>query len=170
MRPPSVTDSRSIFRRGEGGEARLEGQESLIDSSTAFDGLFKVGNHLRIEGTAKGEIQCEGTLTVAEGATVAAKVEAANVVVAGTLTGQINCRERLQILPSGRVSGMVTTSSLAIQEGALYEGELHMRTTPADTRPQPPAARSAAPQTAPRGRAAANGRATDTPPPPAEEA
>jgi cytoskeletal protein CcmA (bactofilin family) len=168
MRPPSVTDSRSIFRRSDSGEARPEGQESLIDSSTSFDGLFTVGNHLRIEGTAKGEIQCEGTLTVAEGATVSAKVEAANVVVAGALTGEIICRERLQILPSGRVSGTVTTNSLAIQEGALYEGELHMRTTPADTRPQPPAARSA-PSAGVRGRTAANGRATEPPPPPAEE-
>ena len=44
-----------------------------------------------------------------------AKVEAANVVVAGTLTGDIVCRELLQILPSGRVSGTVTTNSLAIQ-------------------------------------------------------
>ena len=43
MRPPSVTDSRSIFRRSDSGEARPEGQESLIDSSTSFDGLFTVG-------------------------------------------------------------------------------------------------------------------------------
>ena len=108
-------------------------------------------------------------MTVAEGASVSAKVEAANVVVAGTLTGEIVCRERLQILPSGRVSGTVTTNSLAIQEGAFYEGELHMRTTPADTRPQPPAARAASPSAGVRGRTAANGRATE-PPPPAEEA
>lgn len=167
MRLPSVTDSRGIFRRSEPAEPRAEGQESLIDASSSFDGLFRVGHHLRIEGEAKGEIQCEGTVTIAEGATVAAKVVAASVIVAGTLTGEITCRERLQILPSGRVSGTVTTSSLAIQEGALYEGELHMRTTPVETRPQPPAAR-AAPSSGTRGRGnPANGRATE--PPPAEE-
>lgn len=166
MRPPSVTDSRGIFRRSEPAEPPVEGQESLIDAASSFDGLFRVGHHLRIEGEAKGEIQCDGTLTIAEGATVSAKVVAASVIVAGTLSGEITCRERLQILPSGRVSGTVTTNSLAIQEGALYEGELHMRTAPAETRPQPPAAR-AAPASGPRGRgSAANGRATE---PPAEE-
>jgi cytoskeletal protein CcmA (bactofilin family) len=138
----------------------MEGSESLIDASTAFDGVFRVGNHLRVEGEAKGEILCEGTLTIAEGATAMAKVTAANIVVAGTLTGEVICRERLQILPSGRLSGTVTTGSLAIQEGAFYEGELHMRTTPAETRPQPNAGRVAAPSPPARGRGAvANGRA-----------
>ena len=161
MRPPSVTDSRGIFQRSEPDELRVEGQESLLDAASSFDGLFRVGQHLRIEGEAKGVIQCDGTLTIAEGATVSATVVATNIVIAGTLSGDITCRERLLILPSGRVSGTVSTDSLVIQEGALYEGELHMRTTPADTGPQPPAARAA-----PAGRrgSAGNGRATDAVP------
>ncbi len=160
MRTGQLPDLRSPFRRPDAAEGdRPEGLESLIDSNSSFDGLFRVGNHLRIEGEAKGEIQCDGTLTVAEGATVSAKITAASVVVAGSLSGEITCRERLQILPSGRVSGTVTTGSLAIQEGALYEGELHMRTTPAEVRPQPPA-----PRVAPvRGRGAAN-RTVEPPP------
>lgn len=166
MRPSSVPDSRGLFPRAEGGEQHPDHQESVIDASSAIDGLCRVGHNLRIEGEAKGEIQCEGTLTVAEGARVSAKVIAANVIVAGSLNGEVTCRQRLQILPSGRVSGTVTTASLAIQEGALYEGELHMLTTPADTRPQPSAARAAGPTGAGRGRhQAANGRAEETPSP-----
>lgn len=174
IRPGSLSESRSLFRRAENDEARPEGQESVIDAASSFDGLFRVGNHLRIEGEAKGEIQCEGTLTVAEGATVEAKVTAVNVVVAGTLSGEITCRERLQILPSGRLSGTVTTSALVIQEGALYEGELHMRTGPAaEARPQPVAARVAPASGRGRGSASANtstsnGRNAETEPPAAE--
>lgn len=174
IRPGSLSESRSLFRHAENDDARPEGQESVIDAVSSFDGLFRVGNHLRIEGEAKGEIQCEGTLTVAEGATVEAKVTAVNVVVAGVLSGEITCRERLQILPSGRLSGTVTTSALIIQEGALYEGELHMRTGPAaEARPQPVAARVA--PTSGRGRGSANtspsttnGRNAATEPPAAE--
>ena len=163
MRPPSVPDSRGLFHRADGEAPPASENESLVDANSSIDGLFRVGQNLRIEGEVKGEVQCEGTLNIAEGARVAAKVVAANIIVAGSLTGDIVCRQRLQILPSGRVSGTVTTTSLAIQEGAFYEGELHMTTTPVDTRPQPPAARAGAPNQ-PRGRhQTANGRAEEPP-------
>lgn len=148
----------NLFRRGDGDE-QPDGLESLIDSSSSIDGLFKVGNHLRIEGQAKGEIHCEGVITIAETAQVSAKITANSVVVAGQLDGEVTCRERLQILPTGRVSGTITTASLVIQEGAFYEGQLHMRTAPSESRPQPNAGRSAPAASSNRGRTA-NGEAT----------
>ena len=51
---------------------------------------------------------------------------AEHVTVAGELTGEVRCRGRLQILPSGRVRARVSTGSLVIQEGAIYEGQLEM--------------------------------------------
>jgi hypothetical protein len=69
---------------------------------------------------------CEGSLFVSEGAMIAATVEAEHVTVAGELVGEIRCRGRLQILPSGRVRASVSTGSLVIQEGAIYEGQLEM--------------------------------------------
>ena len=37
--------------------------ESLVDSDSHFDGLYKTEQNLRVEGQAEGEIQCQGTLT-----------------------------------------------------------------------------------------------------------
>jgi cytoskeletal protein CcmA (bactofilin family) len=99
---------------------------SLIDRHSAFDGNFRSQRDLRVEGELKGNVTCEGTLFVSEGATIAATVEAEHVTVAGELTGEIRCRGRLQILPSGRVRASVSTGSLVIQEGAIYEGQLEM--------------------------------------------
>ena len=99
---------------------------SLVDRHSAFDGNFRSQRDLRVEGELKGNVTCEGTLFVSEGATIAATVEAEHVTVAGELTGEIRCRGRLQILPSGRVRATVSTGSLVIQEGAIYEGQLEM--------------------------------------------
>ena len=99
---------------------------SLVDRHSAFDGNFRSQRDLRVEGDLKGNVTCEGTLFVSEGATIAATVEAEHVTVAGELTGEIRSRGRLQILPSGRVRANVTTGSLVIQEGAIYEGQLEM--------------------------------------------
>jgi cytoskeletal protein CcmA (bactofilin family) len=99
---------------------------SLVDRHSAFDGTFRSQRDLRVEGELKGNVTCEGTLFVSEGATIAATVDAEHITVAGELTGEIRCRGRLQILPSGRVRATVSTGSLVIQEGAIYEGQLEM--------------------------------------------
>ncbi len=99
---------------------------SVIDRHSIFDGTFQSKRDLRIEGEVKGTIECRGTLFVAQGATVAAKVEADNIAVAGDLNGEIKCSGRLQLMPTGRVRGKVTTQTLVINEGAYYEGQLEM--------------------------------------------
>jgi cytoskeletal protein CcmA (bactofilin family) len=99
---------------------------SLVDRHSAFDGTFRSQRDLRVEGELKGNVTCEGTLFVSEGATIDAIVEAEHITVAGDLTGEIRCRGRLQILPSGKVRANVATGSLVIQEGAIYEGQLEM--------------------------------------------
>lgn len=104
---------------------------SVIDRNSVFDGVFQTTRNLRVDGEVKGTIDCKGTLFVAEGATVAAKVEADNVTVAGDLNGEVRCRGRLQIMPSGKVHGKVNTQTLVINEGAIYEGQLEMSPTEA---------------------------------------
>jgi cytoskeletal protein CcmA (bactofilin family) len=112
----------------ENGDAELGNDDSysLIDRFSNFDGTFRSNRDLRIDGEVKGTIDCQGTLFVAQGANVTAKVEAENITVAGDLNGEISCRGRLQMMPSGRVRGKVATETLVINEGAYYEGQLQM--------------------------------------------
>ncbi len=107
---------------------------SLIDRHSAFDGTYRSSRDLRIEGQVKGTIECRGTLHVAQGAQVDAHVEAENIVVAGELSGEIVCRGRLQLMPTGRLRGKVSTQTLVINEGAIYEGQLEMISPETGTR------------------------------------
>lgn len=99
---------------------------SLVDRHSVFEGTFRSQRDIRVEGEVKGTVACDGTLFVAEGATVAATVDAEHISVAGDLSGEIRCRGRLHIMPSGRVRAKVSTNALVIQEGAVYEGQLEM--------------------------------------------
>jgi len=117
----------ATFSSGAGTtDGDIGGEESLIDRSSAFDGVLRTARNLRVEGQAKGELYCDGTLFVDEGGQVDARIVSANITVAGLLSGEVTCHGKLHILPTGRVSGRVATSSLVIQEGAVYEGELRM--------------------------------------------
>ncbi|CAN5504496.1 hypothetical protein BH23CHL4_BH23CHL4_25500 [soil metagenome] len=121
--------TRSITSFDDPNRASPEGSFSVIDQFSRFDGAFVAERDLRIDGDMKGTIECKGTLFVATGATVSAKVEAENISVAGELTGEINCRGRLQLLPSGRLKGKVRTRGMIVAEGAIYDGDLVMDTS-----------------------------------------
>ncbi len=123
---------------------------SVIDQYSTFDGTFIAERDLRIDGTVNGTIECQGTLFVAEGATVNARIQAENITVAGDLTGEIDCRGRLRLLPSGILKAKVRTRALVIAQGAVYDGDLTMESAPAvaAVSQEPPA--QTAPTQAPR--------------------
>lgn len=121
--PVGYTDPRDDYQVQQGGAAE---SISVIDRFSNFDGTFQSSRDLRVEGQVKGTITCQGTLHVAQGANVNARIDAENITVAGELEGEISCKGRLQILPSGRVRGKIDTATLVINEGAFYEGELEM--------------------------------------------
>ncbi len=99
---------------------------SVIDRHSEFDGTYSTDRDLRIEGRARGKLSCQGTLHVAQGATVNAEIEAEQVIVAGVLEGTVSCRSRLQVMPSGELKGHISTPTLVINEGARYEGQMQM--------------------------------------------
>ena len=121
---------------------------SVIDQYSNFDGTYNSARDLRVEGQVKGTIVVKGSLHVAQGANVKAAVDAEAISVAGELDGEITCRGRLELLPTGRVKGEISTQSLVIHEGAVYEGDLEMGNTPGRSRRSRPIERDRAESTA----------------------
>lgn len=115
-------------------ETSQDDSVSVFDRYSSFDGTFNLTRDLRVEGQVKGNITCQGTLFIAQGASVNATVDAENITVAGDLDGEVVCRGKLQILSTGKVRGKLSTSSLVINEGAVYEGELVMDTDGGEVR------------------------------------
>lgn len=113
------------------------GTATVIDANTVIDGTLSTSHDLRVEGRVTGTLMCDGVLHVAEGAEVDATVEAAGIIVAGTLSGAISCHGRLEIRSSGVVRGRVETGTLVIVEGAVYEGQLRMDASPIEAMSSP---------------------------------
>jgi cytoskeletal protein CcmA (bactofilin family) len=109
-------------------DARDEGDAySLIDAHSSLDGTLTTRRDLLVEGKVTGTVRCEGTLYIAEGASVDADVDASNIVVSGSMSGTIRCHGLLEIRDSGSVRGEVSTARLTILEGAVYEGHIRMQ-------------------------------------------
>jgi cytoskeletal protein CcmA (bactofilin family) len=99
---------------------------SVIFADTTCEGTFQTASSIRIEGELAGEVEAGNTIHVAEGARVNAKMRASFIVIAGTVEGEIECHELLELTPTSHISGEITTKSVSIHEGAFFEGQMHM--------------------------------------------
>ena len=96
------------------------GQGTRLTGKVAFEGPA------RIEGQVEGEIVASETLWIGESAVLNAQIAGATVIIHGKVTGDITASRRLEIRAPGRLYGNVTTPSLVIEEGVLFEGHCSM--------------------------------------------
>ena len=102
--------------------------ESVIGPSLTVKGEIQSSGTLRIDGVVEGSISSKGTVVVANNGSVKADIKADHVVIGGNIRGQVNAREKVEILPTGKLYGDVTTVSygLVVNEGAIFEGACKM--------------------------------------------
>jgi cytoskeletal protein CcmA (bactofilin family) len=99
----------------------------VIAADSIWSGTLRSRGSLQIFGQIEGDLEASDEIFVAEGARVNARIAARIVVVAGLVEGTVECSGRLEVLPTGRVSGDVTAPSLVVHEGAAIEGDLRMQ-------------------------------------------
>lgn len=96
-------------------------------SQPELDGTFTFKDMVRINGHIAGLVQSiKGTIIVDVSARVDAKVDVAVAMIAGTVTGDIIARERVELGPTSKIYGNIWTRSIAIKDGAIFEGVCRM--------------------------------------------
>lgn len=96
--------------------------ETILGAGTLIEGDIYTKGSLRVEGQVKGNIKAEGDLFIGEKGVIETEVEARNVVIAGTVNGNITASQKIEILPSGKLTGDIRTRILKIEEGAFFSG------------------------------------------------
>lgn len=99
---------------------------ALLDHGAAFEGRLTFEGTVRIGGHFKGEIFTNDTLVVNPGARVDAQIEADTVIISGIVKGNIFARRRVIMHPPAAFKGTVTSPSLRIDEGVVFEGASYM--------------------------------------------
>lgn len=100
--------------------------ESLLGKGIEIQGTLTSKGSLRVDGKLQGKLHSEGDVMIGHGAVVKADIEAANVTIAGEVTGNVKCTGRLELLSSGRLRGDISVGSLVISEGAVFSGAAEM--------------------------------------------
>src|SRR4029453_18890003 len=90
----------------------------------AFRGELTGEGDFEIQGRFEGEINVAGRGIVSPGAEGDANINAAAIVVGGTVRGNLSATTRVEILPSGVLTGTLRTGSFAAADGAAVKGEI----------------------------------------------
>jgi cytoskeletal protein CcmA (bactofilin family) len=109
-----------------------ERDETVVGDGASIEGTVRSDRSIRVRGAVQGEIESKERVVIEESARVAARISAEHVTVLGEVNGSIECTGRLEIASSARVTGEVSASTLVIQEGAFFEGNLRMSSTTRD--------------------------------------
>ncbi len=125
----------SGFGRGKGGDmdgatpapaTNSSNLSAFIDPGSPFEGKLSFKDTVRIDGSFQGEISSENTLIVGEWGEVQASIQSSSVVISGTVIGDINARRQVVLHKTAKLSGDVTTPSLVVEEGAVFNGQIKM--------------------------------------------
>jgi cytoskeletal protein CcmA (bactofilin family) len=99
---------------------------TLLGRGATFEGKLTFEGTVRIDGRFKGEVFTDDTLVIGEGAHVEAQIDVGEVIIQGTVVGNITAKRSIEIHAPGRVKGDLHTPSLQIDKGVIFEGRSFM--------------------------------------------
>jgi cytoskeletal protein CcmA (bactofilin family) len=99
---------------------------TLLGRGSEFEGKLTFEGTVRIDGRLKGQVFSDDVLIIGEGAYVEAEIDIGEVIIQGTVVGNIRASRGIEIHAPGRVKGDLTTPSLQIDKGVVFEGRSFM--------------------------------------------
>lgn len=104
-----------------------EGQaNTFVGRGSQITGKLNFEGSVRLEGQVEGEVSAQESVLIGEQAVVKARISADSVIITGKVTGDITARRRVEIRAPGKLYGNITTPSLVIHDGVVFEGHCSM--------------------------------------------
>ncbi len=101
--------------------------QSGFGKSVVVTGELTAGEDLVVGGRVEGAVALSNhKLTVLDGGEVHANVVAKSVIVLGTIVGNVEASERLELREASTVLGDVTAPRIAMADGAIVNGTIEM--------------------------------------------
>jgi cytoskeletal protein CcmA (bactofilin family) len=130
-------------QRGGGSDGAI----SIIGHGMRVVGDVWTEGIVRIEGVVEGSVHAGRSVIIGKQGEVRGDVVAEEAVIGGTVRGTLRVSARLELQGSSVVEGEITASphQLTLEEGALFEGTVHMHGEgefPSRSAPEAPEKRS----------------------------
>jgi cytoskeletal protein CcmA (bactofilin family) len=120
-------------------EPSRPGGQAILGKSVIIKGQIVSREDLTIDGEVEGTVELqEHRLTIGPNGKVVSTVKAREVVVLGTLHGNVETRDRIHIRKDAKLVGDIRTARIEIEDGAYFKGNIDIvRTEPKQAAAQP---------------------------------
>jgi len=103
-------------------------EQATIGRTLVIKGEISGSETLYIDGRVEGSIHLDDNrVTIGRNGTVAANINAKEVVIMGKVTGNIECSDRLDIRSEGSLTGDVVTPRISVEDGAILKGSVQVK-------------------------------------------
>ena len=149
--PVSTTPIGRIDSDSRGGSATIGKAVKIVGKIYSKEDLF-------VDGDLEGDVEAlEHKLTIGPNGTVHASVKAREVVALGSIHGNVEAADKIEIRKDAKLVGDIKTARIIIEDGAYFKGSIDIvkpepQRTGMTPKPQPPVqatAMAAAPPPAP---------------------
>ena len=99
---------------------------TIIGNNSKVEGLLEASDPTRVDGLVQGKILSKSSVIVGEHGVVKGDIIAIEILVAGTVYGNLKAEQRIELTETGRVLGDLVTKTLVIDKGASFKGNCTM--------------------------------------------
>lgn len=99
---------------------------TVIGPDAKFKGDLIFESGAKVLGQFEGSIKSKGKLYIADGSQCKATISAKEVSVEGRIDGNVEAGDRIELKPTGIVTGDITATRMTMSEGASINGHCHI--------------------------------------------
>ncbi len=107
-------------------EGKGEDVKAFLGKGAEFHGKLILNGSVRIDGEFRGEAMGGGMLIIGEGAYAEADIAVDSIIISGEVRGNLDIKNKTEILSTGKLVGNVKTAVLVVKEGAVIDGACQM--------------------------------------------
>jgi cytoskeletal protein CcmA (bactofilin family) len=115
------------------------GSSAAIGKSVMVKGQIFSREDLYIDGEVEGAVECqEHRLTVGPNGKVQANMKAREIVLLGTVHGNVDAADKIDIRKDAKLVGDIKTARIVIEDGAYFKGSIDIQKSEALKATAPP--------------------------------
>ncbi|MBV8068467.1 MAG: polymer-forming cytoskeletal protein [Acidobacteriaceae bacterium] len=124
-------------------EPMVRGGSAALGKNVTVKGQIFAREDLTIDGEVEGTVEChEHRLTIGPNARVQAGLKAREIIIHGSIQGNVDATDKIDIKKEAKLVGDIKTSRIVIEDGAYFKGSIDISKTSAPKaggQPQAPA-------------------------------
>ena len=128
-------------------EATSPRGSAALGKNVTVKGQIFAREDLTIDGEVEGTVECqEHRLTIGPNARVQAGLKAREIIIHGSIQGNVDATDKIDIKKEAKLVGDIKTSRIVIEDGAYFKGSIDISKAAAGAKPAtaPPAPQPAA--------------------------